>query len=290
MPRPLRGTSTAFITLVFLWFVLLECSRSTEKASVALRVVSLSPSTTEALVAVGARDTLVGRSRYCNFPPDVLSVPAVGGFVDPNFEAIVALRPDLVIGARGPAGAQVAERLRPLGTATYFPETESLSAIDEMILGLGTRTGHQASAQQVVLSLDARESRVRSAAAAFPRTRALLVFGLGPIVVAGPRSFADEMIAAAGGTNVVTEGGAYPTLGLERVLSLDPDVIVDASMQASREDERVTTDTPGWRELRAVKAKRVIALRDEAVLRPGPRVAEGILSLAQSIHPGLRIP
>src|SRR5208282_6923855 len=120
MPRPVRGTSTVFVTLIFLCFVLFECRRSTERASIALRVVSLSPSTTEALVAVGARDALVGRSRYCDFPPDVLSVPVVGGFVDPNFEAIVALRPDLVIGARGPAGAQVAERLGPLGTATYF--------------------------------------------------------------------------------------------------------------------------------------------------------------------------
>jgi iron complex transport system substrate-binding protein len=252
--------------------------------------VSLSPSTTEALAAIGARDALVGRSRYCDFPPDVSTVPEVGGFVDPNFEAIVALRPDLVTGSRGPAGAQLVDRLEAIGISTYFPETESLSAIDAMILGLGARTMHQASAEQVVIALGAREAAVRNAAHAFPKTRTLLVFGLVPIVVAGPASFADEMLQTAGGTNVVTEGGSYPTLGMERILALAPEVIVDASMQESRGEERITTETPGWRELGAVKAGRVVSLRDEAVLRPGPRVAEGILALARGIHPGLRLP
>jgi iron complex transport system substrate-binding protein len=281
----------AALACVLASLAFLGCRHSTKSgAEIAHRVVSLSPSTTEALVAVGARDALVGRSRYCDFPESVLTLPEVGGFVDPNFEAIVALRPDLVTGARGPAGAQMADRLAALGIATYFPETESLPAIDAMILGLGARTDHAASAGQVVAALRAREAAIKSAVASLPRTRTLLVFGLVPIVVAGPRSFADEMLTTAGGANVVTEGGPYPTLGMERIFALDPEVIVDASMQESRGSERITTDTPGWRELHAVKAGRVIALRDEAVLRPGPRVGAGILVLARAIHPGLSIP
>src|SRR5580658_10794683 len=121
--------------IVALCFAFLECERPTPRESSTHRVVSLSPSTTEALAAIGARDELVGRSRYCDWPPDVASVPAVGGFVDPNFEAIVALKPDLVTGARGPAGRQVSDRLEALGIATYFPETESLASIDAMIVG-----------------------------------------------------------------------------------------------------------------------------------------------------------
>jgi cobalamin transport system substrate-binding protein len=288
--RQTSRAARAALACALAGLVFLGCRRSTKSTAIAHRVVSLSPSTTEALVAMGAREALVGRSRYCDFPPDVLTLPEVGGFVDPNFEAIVALRPDLVTGARGPAGAQMADRLRALGIATYFPETESLPAIDAMILGLGGRTTHEASAEQVVVALRAREAAVRTAASSFPRTRTLLVFGLVPVVVAGPRSFADEMLTTAGGANVVTDGGPYPTLGMERVLALDPEVIVDASMQESRGSERITTDTPGWRELHAVKAGRVIALRDEAVLRPGPRVGEGILVLARAIHPGLSIP
>jgi iron complex transport system substrate-binding protein len=254
------------------------------------RVVSLSPSTTEAIAAIGARDELVGRSRYCDYPPDVRSLPSVGGFVDPNFEAIVALRPDLVTGARGPAGRQVTERLEALGIATYFPETESLANIDAMILGLGGRTGHAGEASTVVDALHAKEASLRARVDSLPHPRTLLVFGLGPIVAAGPGGFPDEMLRAAGAANVVTEGGAYPTLGVERILALAPDVVLDATMQESKGDERITRDTPGWAELEAVKAGRVVALRDEAILRPGPRVAEGIRTLATAVHAGLELP
>lgn len=277
-------------TLVVLWALLLGCHRPASRASPTHRIVSLSPSTTETLAAIGARAELVGRSRYCDYPPDVVSLPAVGGFVDPNFEAIVALRPDLVTGARGPSGPQISERLGALGIATYFPDTESLANIDAMILGLGERTAHDAEARALVVTLHAREAEIQERVVAAPHPRTLLVFGLGPIVVAGPASFADEMLRGAGASNVVTEGAAYPTFGMERVLALAPEIVVDATMQESRGVERITTDAPGWRELSAVKAGHVTALRDEAVLRPGPRVAEGMASLARAIHPGIVLP
>jgi iron complex transport system substrate-binding protein len=287
-PFEIGGRRKRYAFLVF-FVILLGCHRP-PGASETHRVVSLSPSTTETLAAIGARGNLVGRSRYCDYPPDVAELPAVGGFVDPNFEAIVALRPDLVTGARGPSGPQISERLGALGIATYFPETESLAGIDAMILGLGERARHQAQARALVESVHAREAEVRARVEALPHPRTLLVFGLGPIVVAGPTSFADEMLRGAGASNVVTEGGGYPTLGMERILALAPEVVLDASMQESHGDERITADTPGWRELAAVKAGRVTALRDEVVLRPGPRVGEGMAALARAIHPGIVLP
>jgi iron complex transport system substrate-binding protein len=276
------------------WFAfflgLVACKASPAHATGVHRVVSLSPSTTEALAAIGAVGELVGRSRYCDYPPEVLGLPVVGGFVDPNFEAIVALRPDLVTGARGPAGRQIKDRLEGLGIATYFPETESLKNIDAMVLGLGSRTAHEAAARQVVDDMHAKEGLVHATVDALPHPKTLLVFGLGPIVVAGPGSFPDEMLRSAGAANVVTEGGPYPTLGMERILALAPDVVLDATMQESKGDERITRDTPGWREVLAVKEGHVVALRDEALLRPGPRVGEGIATLARALHPGLAGP
>jgi len=289
-PPPEFGGRRQLLALLVLGFTALACHRPAGRAAGTHRIVSLSPSTTEALAAIGAREELVGRSRYCDYPPDVTTLPSVGGFVDPNFEAIVALRPDLVTGARGPSGPQISERLGALGIATYFPVTESLEAIDAMIRGLGERTGHDAAASALVSAIHARRAEVAEHTKGLTHPRTLLVFGLGPIVVAGPTSFADEMLRGAAGTNVVTEGGAYPTLGMERILALAPDVVVDASMQESKGEERITQDTPGWRELAAVKAGRVTALRDEAVLRPGPRVAEGMAVLARAIHPGIAIP
>jgi iron complex transport system substrate-binding protein len=277
--------------LVFLAWSLLGCRRvAAEHGASTRRIVSLSPSTTEAMVAIGGRDELVGRSRYCDFPPDVAALPQVGGFVDPNFEAIVALHPDLVIGARGPAGHQITDRLEALGIKTYFPETESLENIDAMILGLGTRTGHEKAAADVVGSIRAKEVALRAQVEGVAHPRTLLIFGLGPIVAAGPGGFPDEMLRNAGAANVVTEGGAYPTLGMERILALAPDLVLDASMQESKGELRLTKDTPGWGELRAVKEGRVVAIRDEAILRPGPRVPEGIAMLARAVHPEVALP
>ncbi len=286
MRRVRAGFGLLLLSLV------LVCCRPQSRVGdrIARRVVSLSPSTTEALAAIGARETLVGRSRYCDFPPEISSVPVVGGFVDPNFEAIVALRPDLVIGARGPAGPQLADRLSSLGVATYFPETESLMGVEQMLRGLGTKTGHEGDAERVVLSIRARLDTVRASTAGLPRPRCILVFGLGPIVAAGPPSFANEMLALAGADNVVKEGGAYPTLGMERIMALAPDVVLDASMQEGPGTERISVEAPGWRELEAVKAGRVVQLRDEAILRPGPRIAQGVDSLARAVHPGVALP
>lgn len=254
------------------------------------RIVSLSPSTTEGLFAIGAGGRLVGRSRYCNWPPEVAALPQVGGFVDPNLEAILSLRPDLVVGARGPAGAKMSEDLEARGIATLFPETESLAAIDAMILALGRATGDADAAARTVAAIDARVSSIERAVATSPRVRVLLVFGLEPVSVAGPGSFADEVLRRAGGDNVVTGGGAYPTLGVERVHALDPDVIVNARMTGAEGGRTIGAGTPGWAKLRAVRDGRVVPLADETVLRPGPRIAEGLAAMARAIHPEVTLP
>ncbi len=257
----------------------------------ATRVVSLSPSTTEAMFAIGAGAELVGRSRYCDYPPQALALPQVGGYVDPNLEAILALRPDLVVGARGPAGPKLAETLASHGVATFFPETESLAQVDAMLKALGSKTGHDVDADHEVARIDAREAAIAAAVASLPRVRVLLVFDADPIVVAGPHGFPDEMIARAGGVNVVAEGSAYPTLGVERIMALDPDVILDTSAAASHgAGAKIALDVPGWREVGAVKRGRVVPLTDEAVLRPGPRIDLGLLAIARALHPDAALP
>ena len=259
-------------------------------AGAATRIVSLSPSTTETLFVIGAGDRVVGRSRYCDWPPEVLKLPQIGGYVDPSFEAILALRPDLVTGARGPAGAAMSERLDARGIATFLPQTESFAQIDAMILGLGERTGRMKEAKATVDALDGRVAAIEKAVASKPRVRVLLVFGLAPLSVAGPQSFADEMIRRAGGDNAVTEGGGYPTIGVERVMTLDPDVVVNAAIAEAHGNERISGETPGWGKVRAVTSGRVVPVTDESVLRPGPRIGDGLATLARALHPDVAIP
>jgi len=113
------------------------------------------------------------------------------------------------------------------------------------------------------------------------------LFGVQPIVAAGPKSFGDEITRHAGALNAVVSGDTYPALDLEAVAALDPDVIVDAAVAEEHGGQRIGRDAPGWRELRAVKQSRVVMLADEAVLRPGPRVAEGVAIFARALHPEL---
>ncbi len=262
------------------------CSRKASPVTAGPRVVSLSPSTTEAIAAVGALGLLVGRSRYCDYPPEVSALPDVGGYVDPNLEAIVSLSPTLVVGARGPAGASVVDKLDARKIDTYFPQTESIAEILEMILGIGARVGRRDEADRVKGAIDARVATIEAATRGLPRVKVVLLFGIQPIFAAGTKSFADDMLRRANAENVVV-GAGYPALDLEALSALDPDVILNAAARAGHGGESVPAQALGWRSLRAVKSGRVVDLTDETVLRPGPRVADGLATLARAIHPGV---
>lgn len=252
-------------------------------------MVSLSPSTTEALFAIGAGASVVGRSRFCDYPPEVARLPAVGGFVDASLEAILGLAPTLVVGARGPGGRQIVDALEARGIASYFPETESIPQIEEMIRGLGARLAREAPANDLVATMQRDRAAITNAIASQPRRSALLLFGLSPIVGAGPLGFPHEMLTLSGCDNVLARGegrkAAYPTLSLEQVLAADPDfVLVTAAMGDS---PRLPTT---WEPLRAVKTDRVRFLPGDEVLRPGPRIAKGQRTIAAAVYPDVHLP
>jgi iron complex transport system substrate-binding protein len=172
---------------------------------------------------------------------------------------------------------------------SWFPVAESLAAIDEMLVGLGDRTGHASESRRVAAAIDDRVRAIRQAVASEPRPRVLMVVGAAPVVAAGPSSFVDELLRLAGATNVVDVGPAWPTLGFERIVELDPDVVIDSSGGAEGV-VHVTARAAGWSGIRAVRDGRVIVLHDERVLRPGPRIAEGLAVLARSLHPAAPVP
>ncbi len=261
-----------------------SCSRAPTQAKT-LRVVSISPNTTETMFAIGAGDLLVGRSRYCDLPAEAQKLPTVGGFSDPNIEAIVALTPSLVIGARGPAGPTLMDNLHSHGIDTFFPETETMAAIKAMITDLGKRVGHSEGAERVVREIESKQNTLKTKLQGKPRVRVLFAFDIAPVIAAGPGSFTDEVLREAGADNVVVKGGPYPTVGLEHLLTLDPDVLLDGAtdMQATKSMKERVTDAPGWKELRAVKEGRIRPVGSDA-LRPGPRIGEGLWAVARAIH------
>ncbi len=250
--------------------------------------MSISPSTTEAAFAIGAGALVVGRSKYCDYPPEAARLPVVGGFADPNLEAILALAPTLTIGARGPAGPAIEQALNAHGIATFFPETESIAQIEAMLTELGKRLHHEAGASAAVGAIEADRRRVTAAMAGRAKVRAVFLFDVSPIYAAGPGGFPDELLREAGGINLVDKGGAYPTLDLERLLALDPEVILDGASDGTEGvgASRVAAlrSAPGWRELRAVKEGRVRQVNASTVLRPGPRIGQGLIALARALH------
>lgn len=233
-------------------------------------------------MALGGLELLVGRSAHCDFPADVARLPSVGGYADPDMERILALAPSLVVGERGPAGPALEERLRARGIATFFPPTGSVAEIESMLVELGARLGRVEAGRRVRATLERRLARISEWGRARTSVRAVVVFDARPLYVAGPGGFPDELVRFAGATNAVTSGGAYPTLDLERMLALDPDVIVDAS--AMDAGSSALASLVGWSRLRAVREGRVRMLEGSAALRPGPRLADGVRALAKALH------
>lgn len=259
--------------------------RDAQGTFTATRVVSLGPATTEALFAIGAGGITVGRSRFCDTPPEARALPSVGGFTDPSIETILSLRPDLVVGIRGPGGAAIVGTLETRGVRTYFPETESKDQILSLLRGLGERTGHETEASAIVSGIEAELARVRAAVAKKAKRRALLVYGRAPLVVAGRGSFADEMLALAGLENACTSHEHYPTIDVERVLAWDPDDVLDASVGMGMDaDDPSYFRTAGWRRVRAVTTGRVLKVTTLDVTRPGPSFARGVSALARLVH------
>jgi iron complex transport system substrate-binding protein len=251
-------------------------------APAAQRVVSLSPSATEVVAALGATAMLVGVDDYSAFPAEVGKLPKVGSYLTPNLEIIVALRPTLVI--VDDVHGQTAGALGDAGIATAACAIHALPDVKAALRTVGARIGKSDDAERVVAAIDAALDRAASERPA-KRPRVLAVIdreanGLGNLVTAGPGSWVDELLAVVGGDNVLSAAGnRYPKVSAEEVLRTRPDVILDLSYAARQ-------GTAAWDHLDvpAVAAHRVRALDDAYLIAPSPRVAEALAALARAIR------
>lgn len=250
----------------------------------ASRIVSLAPSVTEILFALGAGERLVGVCDYCDYPREVSRVPRVGMFTMPSVETIVAMRPDLVVAVRGPATMDAVRAVRRIGVGVLVVNDTTLGAVWKAIDDIGARTGRTAAAKDLAASMRARFDAVRARVAGAPRRRVLMVIGQTPLVVAGVGTFVDELIRMSGGTNVAADTGQpWPRLSLETVLARAPEVIIDSALShEDGADPGLWARFPG---LPAVREARVYAYQSFAALRGGPRLVEAAEEFARLIHP-----
>lgn len=247
------------------------------------RIISIAPSNTEIVYALGVEDRLVGVDSYSNYPPQVSEQPRVGDYVAPNLEALVAAEPDLILASEVHVPTLVPE-LETLGLTTIVIEPANLEEVYTGIELIGQVTDEGAAAQDLVCGMQARVTAVSKAVASAPRPS--VFFELSPdLYTAGPGSFVDDVLQRAGGENVAAGAGElWPQLSAEAVVSANPEVILLADHGAGVTAEQVA-ERPGWQTVSAVEQGRIVEVDPDLIARPGPRVVDGLEAVAKALHP-----
>jgi iron complex transport system substrate-binding protein len=272
---------------------------SEANAGLPQRIVSLSPSLTETLFALGLGDRVVGVTRYCQYPPEARNKPRVGGYHDPNYEAIVALRPDLVV--LRSESEQFVKAFRDLGLPLLEVRHDSVEGILGSFVVIGRRCGAEAEARRIVADIETQMHRITEKTAGLQRPRVMVVaqrtLGSGKIqnaYVAGSDNFINRMILLAGGKNACSDTSAgFPVVSAEGILRMNPQVIIDLLSNAPRgglSAEEVLRDWQQLPDVEAVRSRRVYLVEDDYAFIPGPRFIKLVEKFARLIHPGKEPP
>lgn len=258
------------------------------------RIISMAPSITETLYALGLGDRLVGVTRYCQYPAEAKTLPKVGGFLDPNFEAILALRPDLVIlleeHKRSLPGFQ------KLALETKVVCHKNAKGIIDSLRSIASICGEEARGRKIADDIQLRLDRISEKTANSKRPRVMIAVdriqgsgGLVDVYIAGADGFFDKMIKLAGGENVYSQGSVrFPVVSTEGIMRMNPDVIVDLVSGLDQEHIQSENYLADWQSLanvEAVKQHRVYAFNRDYATVPGPRFIRFVEDLARLLHP-----
>ncbi len=246
------------------------------------RIVSMNPSLTRILVAIGARDTLVGVDEFsARAEPAVGSLPRVGGLYAPSLESVVALRPDLVVLVPSFEQREFRTRLDQLGLAVQEYDPVRFEQVLDTIRSLGERVGHESEAQARIDAIRRAQAAVQRAVARRIPPTAVLVLQREPLFVAGRGSFLDEMLAMAGARNLGAElGETWPRTSVEWLVGVAPQVILDSDSDPAP----AAGFWARWPSIPAVAQGRVVAVDAGDVTLPGPDLDRALLKLARALH------
>ena len=255
---------------------------SSARPKVIARVVTVAPSLTELLYGLGLYDRVVAVSRYDDYPAGVEKLPRVGGFLDPNVEAIVGLRPDLVLAVPNQGNRPALDRLARLGVPVYVVPGNTFADVFVAIRAVGALFPGEGAKAAVRLEAElvAELRRIEEARVGRSGPKVAVVYGYEPLILAGPGSFADTMLEVLGAQNLVQTGSAYPQYSAEALVRGAPEVILDAT-------EAHGVGAAPWArftDLPAVRAGRVHAVPLGSLLRPGPRLLEGLRLLERLLY------
>lgn len=252
------------------------------------RIVSLAPSNTEILFALGLGEKVVGVTTYCDYPEAAKSKDKVGDFAKPNVEKILSLKPDLILAAGGIQTGLV-EELEKLGAVVFIVDSKGLDGILASIKKIGIATGTKKRAEALSQKMAGEIDEVKKRTAKLSSDEKPQVFYelySDPLISVGPGTFIDSMIKIAGGTNIASDTKEeYPQFSLETLLQQNPEIYI--AVKGPMVDPGDISKRSGWQNITAIKLNRIYLVDDNLVSRPGPRIVQGLKAIAKAIHPEL---
>jgi len=255
------------------------------------RIISLAPSITETLFQLGLGDRVVGVTRYCDYPREALAKAKVGGYYDPNYEAILLLNPDLILML--PEHEEPREHLGKLGLSILVVDHKTIPGILNTIMTIGKVCGVEQAAESIVSDLRTRMEHIRQTTEGLPRPRVMISVGrnmgsLKDVYVSGRGGFYDEMITFAGGKNAYVGNIAFPVISGEGIIRLNPEVIIDMVPDLEEKGLDEAMILKEWEtvsQVDALRNGRVHVFGQDYVVVPGPRFILIVEQMARVIHP-----
>jgi iron complex transport system substrate-binding protein len=255
-----------------------------------VRIVSLAPSITESLFAIGAGDLLVGRTDFCDYPEQVKALPSVGGYSSDTIsvETIVSLEPDLVI-AGADSQSDLIEPLEKAGIQVFVVDPKNIEKIMTDLKTLGAVTNHTADADALVTQMQNRIDAVSKVVATIPQDERATVYyevWSDPYMTTSNHTFIGELIDMAGGINIFSDMDEdYPTVSAEEIIDKNPAVILGPSNHSDQLTSDVIATREGWSNISAVKDNRIYIIDGNIVSRGGPRVVDALEDIARVLYP-----
>jgi iron complex transport system substrate-binding protein len=263
-----------------------EAGRTVRVPVLPSRIVSLAPSLTETLYALGLQDRLVGDTDYCDYPPEALKKQKVGGIINPNLEEIAALHPDLVLVTKEINRLETVRALDALGIPAYATHARNVDDILSTTQKLADLLGVPEAGKSLAVDLQTRLAALHARLESLPPSRVLFIVWTRPLISVGKNTFIADALRKADAANIVDAAQDWPQLNLEEVVRLQPEFLVFSAAHAdsAARDFEAVSALPGWDMLDAVRNHRFAVISD-AVNRPAPRIISAIEDLARQIHP-----
>jgi len=263
-----------------------EIGREVKIPHSAKTIISLAPSITEILFALGLDEEIAAITNFCDFPEAVLNKPRIGGFVNPDIEKIVSLKPDLIIGIRDGNRMDIAHRLNDFGFPVYLIDPKGFDGVMRTIKNIGEVVRREKEAKRMIKDMVNKRENIFTLTRSLSKPKVFFQVGDVPMITVGKGTLADDLIRLAGGRSISeNELMSYPSYSIETILLKAPEIIIMTSMESRKQYMNLAKKWQNWKSIPAVRMNAIYVIDSNLVDRPTPRIVEGLEALVRLIHP-----